>query len=84
MTPYELNLFIETWIQKENSRQQEHIIMAWLSEYYHRQKRLPSLKKALEEWFGEEKKIMSDEEMEKMVEKLNAKLKGNLEKKSGD
>lgn len=84
MTPYELNVIVETFIEKQEAEAQEKVTLVWLNEYYHRQKKLPALKKCLEEFFGTDKKSMSDDEMLKVVERLNLQFNGNLETKSGD
>ena len=77
MTPYELAIAQKVFIQKEERRAKENVTIAWLSEYYHRQKKLPPLYEAL----GEEKpkqKVMTDEEMMQAVFKLNAKMGGEI------
>ena len=84
MTPYELNLIAESYEEMQEVEAHEKVTLVWLNEYYHRQKKLPSLKKCLEEFFGKEKQPMSDEEMLKVVERLNSQFNGNIEMKSGD
>jgi hypothetical protein len=83
MTPYELNLFLEVYKEKFESEQKEKLIFVWLGEYYHRIKKLPSLKNALKEFFGDSNKKMTDEEMLEMVKKLNAQFGGEVIKDDG-
>jgi hypothetical protein len=81
MTPYELNLCAEAYTEKEDKKSKEEITYLWLSEYYHRQKKLPPLKKVLQELFGSKgRKQMSDEAMLEMVKQLNAQFGGIEEK----
>lgn len=74
MTPYELNLFAEVYMDKIEAEKEEKISLVWLGEYYHRIKKLPSLKEAL----GKKQsfKHMTDQQMFEMVKKLNQKLGG--------
>lgn len=79
MTPYELSLVAEAINEKMEAESQEKIILTWLGEYYHRQKKLPSLKKAVEDFFGKKDKVMTDEEMLAMAKQLNAQFGGTFE-----
>ncbi len=79
MTPYELSLVCEAFNEKSEAESQEKIILTWLSEYYHRQKKLPSLKKALEDFFGKKEEVMTDEQMLEMAKRLNAQFGGTFE-----
>lgn len=76
MTPYELSLYAEVYQEKHMLKQQEDLVLVWLAEYYHRLKKLPSLKSELEKLESQEKTQMSDEEMFRTVEVLNKKFKG--------
>lgn len=80
MTPYELNLIVESLNEKLMVEKDEKIILVWLNEYWHRQKKLPPLKKALEDVRGKENEPMSDEEMLEMVKMLNLQFGGTTEK----
>jgi hypothetical protein len=79
MTPYELNLCIEAFTERMEAESQEKIILTWLGEHYHRLKKLPSMKKALEQFFGKHEKYMTDEEMLLVAKKLNAQFGGLFE-----
>lgn len=79
MTPYELNLYAEAYSEKEEASAKEKVILVWLGEHYHRVKKLPSLKKALQEFFGKENQFMTDEEMLAMAKSLNAQFGGSFE-----
>lgn len=78
MTPYELALHIEAFYERKQAEHQTSITLVWLGEYYHRVKKLPPLKKAIDEVMGNKKKDMSDEEMLAKVKSLNA-LFGGIE-----
>lgn len=84
MTPYELNLIVEVESERINSDTDEKLILVWLSEYWHRQKKLPPLKKALEEIKGKDNLKMTDDEMFEMVKKLNAQFGGAVIKDDGN
>jgi hypothetical protein len=85
MTPYELNLFAEAFVEKETALKEEKLTLVWLGEYYHRIKRLPSLKSEVEKLTGKKHlKDMSDEEMLKMVEKLNETFGGTVKEQGGE
>jgi hypothetical protein len=79
MTPYELSLYAEAYSEREEANAQEKIILVWLGEYYHRIKKLPSMKKALEEFFGKKNAVMTDEDMLAMAKRLNAQFGGVFE-----
>lgn len=72
MTPYELNLCAEVYMERVEAEKEEKISLVWLGEYYHRIKTLPSLREAL----GKNKKPMSEKQMFEVVKKLNEKLGG--------
>lgn len=80
LTPYELSLCIETYYEKEEASLKEQLTLVWLGEYYHRTKRLPSLKGELKKISGESKKAMTDDEMLNMVKTLNAQFGGTYKK----
>ncbi len=81
MTPYELNLHIEAYSEKIKRETEDGVILVWLGEYYHRLKKLPPLKKALEELTEKKKKQpMTDNEMLEVVKKLNAQFGGMVVK----
>lgn len=73
MTPYELNICIESYTDKERERSKELIIQAYYTEAFARMKKLPKLKDLLKE-----KKKQTDTEMLEMVKKLNDMLGGDV------
>lgn len=78
MTPYELSLFIEAYTEKQQAEIEEKLTLVWLGEYYHRTKRLPSLKDELKKLSGEKNKVMTDAQMLQMVKELNTKFGGEV------
>jgi hypothetical protein len=79
LTPYELSLTIEAFNEAREAELKERLTLVWLGEYYHRTKRLPSLKDELNKVSGEtQKKIMTDEEMLETVKRLNAQFGGKV------
>jgi hypothetical protein len=76
MTPYELALICEVWAEQKEAENITKITMVWLGEYYHRIKKLPPIKKAVDDVLGGKKKTMSDEEMLEKVKSLNAMFGG--------
>jgi hypothetical protein len=84
MTPYELNLHAEVHEEKTFNDLEEKITMVWLGEYYHRLKRLPSLKAEIKNLYKDSKPVMTDKEMYEMVKLLNKRFDGKVETKSGE
>lgn len=84
MTPYELSVHAEVFNEQMEMKRNETITLAWLGEYYHRTKKLPSLHKAIEELSPKKPKKMTDEEMYEQVKRLNALFGGTVEEKKGD
>lgn len=80
ITPYELSIYLEAYIEKEEATSQEKLTLVWLGEYYHRIKKLPNLKDELKKISGEKNKPMTDNEMLNMVKMLNAQFGGTVEK----
>lgn len=80
MTPYELSLSLEAYTESKEAQLKEDLTLVWLGEYYHRTKRLPSLKDELKKITAEVKREMSDDEMLEMVKALNAQFGGTYEK----
>jgi hypothetical protein len=80
MTPYELNLHAEVFMEKSLSEKQESLTLVWMGEYYHRVKNLPRITDELEKIFGKnQKQAMTDEEMLKVAHMLNFQLGGTVE-----
>lgn len=78
MTPYELTLSVESYSEQKETDLKEKLSMVWLGEYYHRTKRLPSLKGELKKISSEASKVMTDEEMLETVKALNAQFGGTF------
>jgi hypothetical protein len=78
MTPYELSLHLEAYTEAQEAEMKDRLTLVWLGEYYHRQKRLPSLKNELKKISGEADKIMTDNEMLETVKALNAQFGGTF------
>jgi hypothetical protein len=78
MTPYELSLYAECYHHKIVNEREERITLVWLGEYYHRIKKLPPLTDEIRKLMGKPKRAMTDEEMLKMAEVLNAQFGGNV------
>lgn len=83
MTPYELTLFVDAHNErmKQKTEQMEmeqelHLTYAWLTAYWHRVKKMPSLKEILKK--EPAKKKMTNEEMLNEVKKLNAAFGGTV------
>lgn len=76
MTPYELSLYAEVFEEKQTLKLEEQLTLVWLGEYYHRLKKLPSLKTELDKIAKEEQTNMSDDEMLRVVTMLNNQFKG--------
>jgi hypothetical protein len=83
MTPYEFALHVEAFQEMKEQESKEKLTLVWLGEYYHRTKRLPSLKSELKKISGESQKVMSDNEMLEMVKRLNKQF-GGIVKKGGE
>lgn len=83
MTPYELSICIESFQERQQAELQNSVTLAWLREYYHRQKYLPDLKKELAKLSGVSEE-MSDEDMLKMVKNLNLQFGGEIIQKEGE
>lgn len=82
MTPYELNLAAEIFMEQSQEQIEKEITMVWLGEYYHRIKKLPTLKEILKDI--KPKKEMTADEMLEEVKRLNALFGGSVETKEGD
>jgi hypothetical protein len=76
MTPYELSVYAEVFQEKKATELEEQLTLVWLGEYYHRLKKLPSLKELLSKVKEKEDTKMSDDEMLRVVTMLNKQFKG--------
>jgi len=79
MTPYELMLICEVFMEQKEIREKEQISLVWLGEYYHRLKKLPNLKEILKDL--EPRKEMTEQEMLAVVRQINSQLGGKDETK---
>jgi hypothetical protein len=84
MTPYELTLHAECFLELKEAEIQEKITLVWLHEYYHRQEYLPALKDEIKKFSNKETKEMTDEEMLAVVKSLNAQMGGSVITKDGE
>lgn len=69
MTPYELNLHIMDYAERTKQESQERLALAYLTAYWQRVKRMPDLKKLIEEP-KKPKKPQTDEDMLAEANKL--------------
>ena len=76
LTPYELALYIEARLEKEEAEMKDKLTLVWLGEYYHRTKKLPNLKEELRKISGEVKQTMTDDQMLETVKRLNSQFGG--------
>lgn len=79
MTPRELYLLASIKRERVEAQFEEKITLVWMGEYYHRQEKLKPLKECLEDLKPKKKQEMTDNEMLRMVKRLNAKFGGNVE-----
>jgi hypothetical protein len=81
MTPYELTLYQEAFLELREAEKEEKVVLVWLGEYYHRIKKLPPLSDELKKLKAiDNKASMDDDEMFKVVQRLNKQF-GGKEKK---
>lgn len=81
MTPYELMLHVEAFLEKKQAAVEEKITLVWLGEFYHRTKKLPSLKKVIKD-IQPTKGPMTSDEMLAMVKQLNSQFGGEISAKT--
>jgi len=85
MTPHELAVYAEAFLERRTAEFEEKVTLVWLHEYYHRQKYLPSLKDEIKKLTGKDTDTeMSDDEMLQMVKGLNAQMGGSVISKDGE
>lgn len=84
MTPYDVNIVIDDYIEKSENEMQEKlhlaIIQAYHTECFHRSKKLQPLEKYLKNSSikKEDKKQQTSEDMFNVVQKLNAIFGGEV------
>jgi hypothetical protein len=76
MTPFELNIVITARADRMKQKQEDRIVAAYLSAYWQRVKKLPSLKSILEE--NKPKKPQTVEDMLEEIKRLNAAMGGTV------
>lgn len=74
MTPAELNLYIECFVQNKQNTFKESITVAYYNAYFQRVKKMPKLKDFLDK-IG--RKEMTDEEMFEKIVGLNKHFGGD-------
>lgn len=77
MTPYELMLHLEAYLEKQQAEMEEKVSLVWLREHYHRVKKLPPLKSILKDMQPNKRKMTNDE-MLSMVKQLNSQFGGEV------
>lgn len=80
MTPYELNLYLSEYTEKQKIEQEEKITLAYLTAYWQRVQKMPSLKEILGK--VKPKEPMTPEQMLKQVQVLNAMFGGEVKENS--
>jgi hypothetical protein len=75
MTPYELNLFVSDFNDKQKLMNEEKLTLTWLGAYWHRVEKLQPLKEILGKQHVQ-KQQMTNDEMFNMVKNLNSAFDG--------
>jgi hypothetical protein len=79
MTPYELTLYNEAYVETKESELKDRLTLVWLGEYYHRTKKLPRLKDELRKISSEkQQRVMTNDEMLETVKRLNRQFGGTV------
>lgn len=76
MTPFELNIVITARADRLKQEQEDRIVAAYLSAYWQRVRKLPSLKSILEE--NKPKKPQTAQDMLEEIKRLNAAMGGTV------
>lgn len=77
MTPQELNLHIQEYNLRAQQESEEKLILAYLTAYWNRVKRMPNLKELLNK--NKQQKPLTDEQILARIKALNAAMGGNVE-----
>lgn len=80
MTPYELSLYLSEYSEKQRLEQEEKITLAYLTAYWQRVQKMPSLKEVLGK--TKPKEAMTPEQMLKQIKLLNAVFGGEVKENS--
>lgn len=76
MTPYELRLYIQVHNERMQMEQEERLVLAYLTAYWGRVKKMPNIKQLL----GQEKKSkkQTPEQMLEEIKRINTSLGGKV------
>lgn len=75
-TPYEVELLIDKYVESEKNTYKNLIRLAWFTEAFHREKKLPKIDKILKDKI-DKKEPASEAEMLAELKRMNAMLGGN-------
>lgn len=84
MTPYQLSLYIEEYNEKQKTEAKEKLILTYLNAAWVRTKRMPNLKRLLNQIDHAQLKPMTAEQILERVKQINAALGGTVIKEGGD
>jgi hypothetical protein len=76
LTPHELSILVDAFKEKTKREQEFQVVTAYLTAYWHRVKKMPSMKEILKE--SEVKKKKTPEQMLDVVKQLNAAFGGTV------
>jgi replication initiation and membrane attachment protein DnaB len=76
ITPYELNIIIECYVDNQTNKYKDLITQAYFTAYFQRVKKMPKLEKLLNDVDRKLKKQQTAEEMFEVVKRLNSALGG--------
>jgi len=76
MTPHELNLHIQVYNETTREKGEEELIIAYLTAYWNRVKRMPNLRNILSTIRPREE--MSDEQLLAQIKAMNAAMGGEV------
>lgn len=78
MTPYQLRLYVDDYNERIKAESEEKLTLAYLTAYWQRVKKMPSLDKVLNREKTMTKQKMSNDEMLEQIKNLNAAFGGNV------
>lgn len=76
VTPGELSIYVDVYNQKLKNEQEEKMVIAYLGAYWHRVKKMPSLKELLNKEEKKKKQTVSD--MLAEIKRLNTAMGGTV------
>jgi hypothetical protein len=77
MTPHELNLRIQVYNEENLEKGEEELVIAYLTAYWNRVRRMPNLKNILSSIRPREE--MSDEQLLAQIKAMNAAMGGKVQ-----